>query len=447
MVSLIGAVFILATVWAVFFRQSSLIWILSSSVPFAATSAITVGENSIPPFYVVASVLLVSAVTDRVVKGPIRLHHPSMTVLFFFTIWSLGVTVFAPLYFHGIQVLIPRAGIDQQVAAPGLLEFSPSNIAQSLYLVLGVGVVVYVARREYVSPHILAAGFSIGSILSTSKFAVGDSWPSWIFDSYAGLTYNEDRFRGIFPEPSYLAVFSLAALTYGLLMLARSQGKQAAAYLILTASAGMNLFLSQSGTAALGVAVMIVLAIVVGLTGFLSGRLRVGLGQMATGLFLVAGLAAVGGGAIAKFGELVADKHGSLSFLNRSSADLFSMKILAETYGFGAGLGSSRPSSMLAMLISCTGVVGSVLFLLCLILVLRSAARNAFWLPTVWSLLALISAKFIAEPSLSTPLLWLLVGLCIYAGHGLSRVEKTLNSFERMADSKGESRVSGQNVA
>lgn len=422
MITLIGGVFIAWTALAVLFRRQWLVWALSASVPFAATAAVTFGENSVPPFYIVAAVVSLIAIANLMTsKG--RRKQPALALLLAFTVVSLLITFFAPQYFEGMNVLIPREGIDEQVLAPGILQFSTSNIAQVLYLLLGGGVVLYLSQQKKLSVHALAAGFAVGSLLSSAQLVVGSAWPSWVFDNYAGIEYwetayqGEARLRGIFPEPSYLAVFSLAALCYFIAMVGRGHGKTRAVYLLLTGSAALNVALSYSGTAALGVVVMAGIVLALSAHKFFTGQSKIAPAAMLAGLTVAAAMVFAIGPTVDIFNELFADKADSASFSNRSTADVFSLQLMMDTYGIGVGLGSNRPSSMLAMLASCVGVVGTVLFLIFLSTVIRGAARNASWRPVVWSLVALLVAKFIAEPALSTPLLWFTIGLCIYAAN------------------------------
>lgn len=426
MVTLVGAVFLAATAWALIFSRRSLIWVLSAAAPFPATAAVTVGENSVPPFYIVAAVVTIMAFVHWIACSSDKRTYRATLTLLLFIIWTVAVTLLAPRYFEGIEVLVPRAGIDEQVVFPGALSFSVSNIAQLGYLIFGAGVVWYISQqRGRVSPHALTLGFALGSVLSSVRYVMGDSFPGWVFDNYHGLMYwpteymGVTRFRGVFPEPSYLAVFSLAAAAYFIAMWARTKGAVRVGYSLLLLSVAGNIAVSYSGTAALGLLVLAAIACSVGAYQFIFERAKVSPAAMLAGLAGVCGLAIVLPTVLKLLAEMFEDKQGSLSFANRTAADLFSFQILGDTLGFGAGLGSSRPSSMLAMLASNVGVVGLILFLVFLWFALKGAAPLVEWRPTLWALVGLLIGKFIAEPALSTPLLWFSLALCIHAAKTL----------------------------
>ena len=421
MITIVGGIFITTTLLALAFKRSALVWLLSASVPFAATAAVTVGNNSFPPFYLIAAVVSALAV-GQVVQIRSLPRHPALAPLFLFSLWALVVTAIAAGYFQGISVLVPRGGIDQQVSDPGTLTFSTSNIAQCLYLLLGLGVVVYLAQREHISPHVLSAGFGIGSMLSSANLVIRDAWPGWLFDNYAGVSYwmtdyqGVIRHRGIFPEPSYLAVFSTPALVYSLILAVRGKGRDRLWYTILAAAVALNLTLSYSGTAIVGVLVMAGLAGSALCVRFIFFGAKVRPGAIIWSMLGAAALTPLIPTVVRAVTDLVLNKQGSQSFANRTTADLFSFQVLADTYGLGAGLGSNRPSSMLAMLISCVGLIGTVLFVLAVGLAIGRVAIHSEWTATAWAALAVLVTKFVAEPALSTPLMWFTIGLCVYAG-------------------------------
>lgn len=438
MLTLIGVIFVIATIWAVVFKQSSLVWILSAAAPFPATAALTFGENSVPPFYVVAVVATTIAIVHEFSCNASSKRRASLVLLVVFTAWAAAVTFFAPSYFQGIEVLVPRAGIDEQVMYPGNLFFSVSNVAQLCYLFLGVGVVWYLSQQGKISHHVLALGLGLGSVLSSVRYLIGDSFPIEVFDNYYGIDPFKSeyqgmaRFRGIFPEPSYLAVFSLAAVAYFIAMAARTRGIGRAVYLALFLLAGGNVVTSYSGTAALGVLVLVGVAFISASWKFLFAQGRVAPEGMLAGLAAVCAVALAFPLLSEVFIGLFEDKQGSQSYANRMAADMFTFEILANTVGMGAGLGSSRPSSLLAMLASNVGYVGAGLFIGVIIQALRSIAPHCAWRPTMWALVGLLVAKFTAEPALSTPLLWLCLGLCVHvAGRSVTRSGEIADDREK----------------
>lgn len=63
------------------------------------------------------------------------------------------------------------------------------------------------------------------------------------------------------------------------------------------------------------------------------------------------------------FQSVTVDKSDTISYRDRLAANLQTWRILVDTYLLGAGLGSNRPSGLLHMIISTTGVFGGTLFI------------------------------------------------------------------------------------
>ena len=105
-------------------------------------------------------------------------------------------------------------------------------------------------------------------------------------------------------------------------------------------------------------------------------------------------------------------KGDSLSFAVRLSLDAYSLKVLSDTYGLGAGLGSYRPSSLGAALLGNMGIIGAYLFFAFIIKLfsqLLSASRrfgDTSFVMVAWMLCGLLIAQGLSLPDLSWPPLW-----------------------------------------
>lgn len=111
------------------------------------------------------------------------------------------------------------------------------------------------------------------------------------------------------------------------------------------------------------------------------------------------------------------------SFATRSGAEAMGLDALVDTYGLGVGLGSHRPNSLAMTLLSNTGVVGALAFLVFVCLVLRrppsgqfatAAARRELW-PVRALLLGFLLGHCISNPNLSNQILWLALALNLAA--------------------------------
>jgi hypothetical protein len=109
--------------------------------------------------------------------------------------------------------------------------------------------------------------------------------------------------------------------------------------------------------------------------------------------------------------DIIGKKSQSDSASHRVGAALFSMNLAVKTWGLGVGLGANRPSSFVTMLLSSVGIVGFVLFLIGVSRLIVDAHPLPQATPIVWGLCGLLLGKTVAEPALSTPLLWVFVGV------------------------------------
>jgi hypothetical protein len=107
-------------------------------------------------------------------------------------------------------------------------------------------------------------------------------------------------------------------------------------------------------------------------------------------------------------------KASSFSYLARGAANERSWQIFLETAGLGVGLGSHRPSSLFFLVLSCLGLVGTVLLAVLIAVALRRAARTE---PAAgWALLGVVVSGVIAVPDLSMPVIWVGVAVCVGSG-------------------------------
>jgi len=103
------------------------------------------------------------------------------------------------------------------------------------------------------------------------------------------------------------------------------------------------------------------------------------------------------------------EKGGSNSALVRLGADAFAFNLTLQTHGLGVGLGSNRPSSLVAALLSQVGVVGFLLFMFAAGKTLWPLPKQHRWIGLAG--LALLLAMAFGLPDLSFPFLWIVFAL------------------------------------
>ncbi|WFG44919.1 hypothetical protein [Pseudonocardia alni] len=388
-----------------------------------AGAALVVGSVAVPTFYAVALGAAVAVVLGVVGGGPFRRTPrrplpPGVGLLVLFASWGVLVTLLAPLLFDGQPVVLP-SGPGAQIQAGALTS---SNIAQTIYLVVGICVVVLIARSRSAGPELVGLAAGLVVVLSLWRYGnveAGLPFPEKVFDNAPFFHYIEtapggvQRFRGVLSEPSALAGSCLVAICYLVPRSAQIGGWRRWAALMLATAAGYLGVISTSTGFLVAAVVVMMVAIATFLLGFLARRTSVsGVATVVAAGMVVLALWLVP--IVAGFVEAeVGDKVGSASYDERSGADLASYDTFLDTFGLGVGLGANRASSFLAGLLSTVGIVGALLLVGAIAELVRRSWPVREYRPVVWALVALLTLKVIAGPDLSDPsgVFWIALGL------------------------------------
>lgn len=403
-------------------------WALSLGAAVPVGVVATISGNSIPVFYFLAIWALAAVVLGKQEPSGGRSERGGVLFLVFVG-WSLLITGISPFIFSGIPVLAPRGGIDSQLVAPSALTYTPSNLAQVVYVCLGVGVVFYLGRSRKPAGMLLAAalgGFTILSFARLVALRTGLPFPRGFFDNSVGVSYVEGtseglmRFRGIFAEPSELAISSLVAAVFFLCSTSRLTGAKRWLAVGVGLMAIVNMVESTATTALAAAVIFGCIFGVYHIYTFVFRGERRPLNVVASAHIVLLVLLLSAPFIVSVISETLLAKSVTASFAARSGADLLSLAVLTDTWGLGAGLGSNRPSSLIPMLVSNVGIVGLVLFGLACLSVFRATWANTDTRAVSWSFLALMVGKCIASPNLSDPLIWLFLGALSSAAWSIS---------------------------
>ncbi|SDN55347.1 hypothetical protein [Geodermatophilus sp. DSM 45219] len=396
---------------------------LGGATPVGA--AVVVGGIAVPTFYAVA----IGAAVGLVVRLLLRTRSqerlpdppaPGVRLLVAFAAWAVLVTLLAPYLFPGLEGLTPNGG---RRLDPGLL--SQSNIAQSVYLVLGVCVVVFLSRSRWAGPEVIGTAVGVPVVLSLWAYlgTFGVPFPAGFFDNSPNFAFIQtapggvERFRGILSEPSGLGGTCLVAIAY---MSARARQVQGARRVGVLAVVAVAAYLGFISTSATFVVAGVVLVVIAGLVSV--ARLVLRRGPLSLASFSLAWVAAIAALwflplLVNLFEQVVDDKVASDSYTQRSGADSYSFGLVWDTFGLGMGLGSNRPSSFVATLLSTVGVVGAALFVAVVWVLLREGYALGRARPVVWALVGVLITKVIAGPDLNDTngLTWMSLGVLAHA--------------------------------
>ena len=390
-----------------------------------AGAAFVAGGTAVPTFYAVALGTAVALFVQLLPgRGPkpaeIRRLPPAVPLLLLFFAWSALVTAVAPVLFDRFPVSLPVQGTTPNELHAGV--FTSSNLAQTLYLALGICVVVFLARTRMAGPELIGLAAGLTTLLSAWRYLHqngGLPYPEGVFDNAPFYAYIEtapggiQRFRGILSEPSALAASSLITTTYMVSRAAHVEGRRRWGAVLVAAIA---VFLGIISTSTTFIVASVVVAGIAALTfsaGFLLRRRSV------TAVASVVACTAV---VVAMWvipivttfvTTAVNSKVSSASFDERSGADTSSYGLFFDTFGTGVGLGANRASSLLAGLLSTTGLIGTLLFVIAVATLLVRSAPVLEYRPVAWALVTSLVLRAIAGPDLSdsSGILWMSLGL------------------------------------
>lgn len=394
---------------------------LGGATPVGA-AAVFAGE-ALPTFYALAfgaALALLGRVLTRTRRG-YRVPEdpvPGLIPLLAMAGWAVVVTLAAPFLFDGL-VLPSGARL-----AAGLV--TSSNIAQIIYIVLSVSVVVFVARSVDVGPEVIGTMVGLVTLLSLWSYlgnTVGLPFPAGFFDNSPTFEFiatapgGVERVRGILSEPSSLAGSSLVTIAYMLSRARQLSGARRTGALLVAAIA---LFLGLISTSATFFVAGVVLLGVAGLALGASVLLGRGpLSPLAVTSACAAGIAAVWLLPIVTqlLDQVISDKVASSSYEDRSGADAASFQLVLDTFGVGVGMGANRPSSFVAALLSTVGLVGAVLFAVVVGTLVRRTFHLPRYRPVMWALVAVLIPKVIAGPDLNDAggTMWMCIGVLAHA--------------------------------
>jgi len=437
----IGIIFAVAYALCIVLRPHWLPWVLAAALPFSHTAMLVVGDNGLSPFWV-GTIVAAGRLAYLSIRSRWQLLGRSFfrawanIALLAFLLYSVLITVVGPLIFAGLPVITPRGGLDAQVDDLATLSFQVSNLAQGVYVILGVLLVIYIVVEKNVTPRVVEAAIVLGLALALFKHLAPDLWPYAWFDNSPSYFYSwvaeGRRERGSFAEPSILGMFLAMCLAYLVSAIVRATLRQRIYYAILIVVGVYMYAVSYTGTALLALgatAGLGVLVVVITVIRQASRRqlLYLGGGFVAGAAVIVAFWPIINQMTLA----LVIEKLGTSSFDNRGASNAIAWELFLDTFGLGAGLGSNRPSSLFFMLLSCVGAIGTLTYLWFVGTYAFTAWKSVTYRAVSWSLLAVFIAQVAAKPDLSMPFLWLLVALAavpytsaLRNGPGVSRTRK-----------------------
>lgn len=398
-------------------------WLLSFTLALPKTSALIAGPFPLGGFQLVSLACAPLLLHHLATRGvPPAMRQPATWVLFALLGWATCVTALSPTLFYGTTIYTSQVENSEGLVVEAPLTYTSSNIAQIGYLGLLIVVVLYLCTLPRLDPRVLLPGLAVGMFLSTWRLAgdrAGVPFPTELIDRstylYVDLTGDGTyRLRGVFTEPSVLALYALAALALCLVLALAQRGASVSTRWVATGVALLavvNLVFSRSGTGVVAGGLLLVIAVPTLLGA--GGRSRA-IGPIAIGMCGAAALALVMHRQVLDYaGGIIGTKVGSTSYTARTQSDIEALTGIGDTFGLGVGLGSTRSSSLWPFLFASIGPIGTALFAAVVVLAVRAAWKDPAWRGAAAVLAATVVTKSIAGSAPFEPLLVLGIAVCL----------------------------------
>ncbi len=416
----LGIVFSAAYILSLFWGRRGVLLVACTSIAFNDSAALVVGQATISPFYLGIIVYLAISILAPSFGSPER-PRSGRGVLVALLIYGVFNAAVAPIMFGGIGVIAPGIGLDEQVGYLTPLSFTLSSAAQVIYLALNVGLILFNERDMVLTQTHLALGLSVGVLVGLWAFAswrLGFAFPQELFDNNPRGQYiiNPNRLRAQFSEASHLGGFSVAAVGFYLARTFQSRGlSEVLLWLGLAAASAVLLVSTVSGTATLGAIVAVGALVVIGCIALVRRgpvALRLPPSVLFGAIVVALAITFTAGPVMEAVAEVIDGKQGGTSIETRGYVDNHAFLLNLQTGGFGVGLGNNRSSSMILMLLSTIGVIGTVLFA---VIVLRAISRglsDPAKRATAVTLVAFTAAASVSLADFVAPVMWLSIALC-----------------------------------
>lgn len=389
--------------------SAGLLTVVGASVPFYDSAMFNVGPLAVSPYYVAVSLyVLNSLLTQDEERG-----RRGTAVAWFLLAYGIAITLVGPLIFAG-QTVVGDAGVATQ--AFGRLEpldYTISNLAQAAYLTLNVlFIVTRPAQAEMLRVVRVAFVLGVGvacAVALTPGAAVHSLFDNSARNSYAVISEGL-RERAQFAEPSHLGAFALAASAYFALSLWRAGDVRQKLFDGALFLAALGLFVSAaSGTGAAGAAAVLVAAFGVSVWQGIQPETKISPVAALSAVVVAIGAMLASPRIVSWITSVISGRFENRSGGIRSAENDVAWRTMVDTWGLGVGLGSTRSSSLLLLLLASVGLFGTILFLLLLAQSLASGFAQESSRPVGMALVGTAAAAFASGGLLAAPVLWVLL--------------------------------------
>lgn len=360
-----------------------------------------------------------------------------------FVVFSILSSIILPLLFEGYPVFPGYLGIDYSaIHGPSPLEFTMYNIAFPIYILFYFGSLVMIMKINWNLSDIKLIKYSFYTSIFISFIVAFSQILNILFNlpdltkifytivtrelHYAmiGNFIPLPRIQSVYQEPSMFAPFITGVFSFFLYDFIKKYNINKLIFLLISF---LIIIVTTSAVAYITTALMVIIVL------FFLNQIKVrkfnvklnyklliktifGLAFISLVVVLLIFLL-IGLEKFIKILELYFfNKSETQSYYSRTTADLHAIKLFLETYGLGVGLGSNRPSSLLPYLLSQVGVIGTFLFFIFILTLIKlsfKALKNSPYFNYFFLLPSVVIAQLIAYPDITNPTMWQFIYLII----------------------------------
>jgi hypothetical protein len=343
-----------------------------------------------------------------------------------------------PVVFAGIPVYDPKVGIDDGLLIRPPLKFGLGNVSQACFLACHIATAFSIlaikfssqkARRVYIW-----AFYLVVLIIAAQSLCqlTGIPFPHSLIRNNPGygLQTKEEQLSGTrnpgtFSEPAGVGAF---LVLYCVSFLAEYLAGKGRTLNMVASLLATGLVAATGSMATIGVFIPMLLVryFPFRLPWFINiGRTK----RMLWILLLLVTPLTLALLSSASYRETLmtytVSKGDSVSFIDRTAADLYALQLLFQTHWLGVGLGSNRASSLITTLLSTVGIAGTVAFGVYCIRLFSKLPKEYAWL--TWGGFALLLNMCIDGPDITSTTLWIPILLAIQFTSERMRVRGKLN--------------------
>lgn len=396
-----GVVILLAGMACVLVRPGSSIWVGILAMLFGGSAAISLpalGGATISPAYVSLGVLFAALLLKSkllVSLGPVMPGRPGFPLLLLL-VWALFGAMVMPRVFIGQIEVIPVSRSSDTGPAIGILGPVSGNITQSVYALGGLAclcMTTVFARLKDGYSRMAKAFLALAGLNLVMAFldlfghysGLGNLLEVFHTGGYSFLTEASvggfvKRINGTFPEASAFAAFTLPLFAFSYVLYREGIWRRATGWLAMGSLLAILLATSSAGYLALAAYFMLVVLRMATRAVLGDGRreLNHSARMLVGGTFALAAIAVLLPSVVEQaymlLDSTILQKAGTDSAEERGMWNEVAWGAFVQSWGLGTGVGSTRASSYVIVLLSNLGLPGTLLFLGFLVAVFRVRA-------------------------------------------------------------------------